>query len=578
MANARDWQTRIRLWAAIIQGTYALGYILYYAVGVISPRAMAAYIDFFGFAAPIGRVIVFVLLTHIALGLWKIYQRNTFKIPLWELCQILLGLAIPFFLFPHFADSYGLRIFFGVNESYVDSILLTYPDLAWQFIAMVLVVAIHAQIGTHAVLRLRPWYPRFRWSIAVFLSIIPVLAIAGYLSTGAFFRQATEGGAYGSGYSAQSSYDYGTQGGYTTSGGYDYGSNFTLHKPTPEQHRIVQNITYGTYVLFAALYLITFVARGIRLSVRNRNRNVTVRYSDGREVRVFPMTTLLEASRIGGIPHASICGGRGRCTTCRVKVDGGAECLTPVSEREARALERIGATEGIRLACQTECVERDVAVTLLLPPDVSSLRARGETKNTLGRDVQLAVMFADIRGFTSMSEGKLPYDVVFILNQYFNYMGEAIERNGGVVDKFIGDGMLAYFGLERDEREACRSAINASKEMAAELEKINAHLKNVLATPLQIGIGLHFGDVVLGEVGYAQKSAVTIIGDTVNTASRLEALNKEHKSQLILSTTVVANAGYDLTYREVSSVQVRGRTDPLRIYVVADILEELAEL
>ncbi|HUX21177.1 MAG TPA: adenylate/guanylate cyclase domain-containing protein [Spirochaetia bacterium] len=551
-ANARDWQTRIRLWAATFQGIYAFGYILYYAMGVISPEAIAAYLRIFAFARFLGPLVILSLLTHIVLGLWKIYQRNTFRIPLWELCQILLGLSVPFFLFPHIADSYSLRIFFGVDENYVDSILLTYPDLSWQFIAMVLSVSIHAQIGTHAVFRLRRWYPRLRWFIAVLLSIIPLLAVWGYLKTGADFREETA-----------SSY---------------YGSEYTIHVPTDEQRRFVWNFTYGNYALFAGLYLITFAARAARLKIRNRNRNVTITYSDGRSVQVFPMTTLLEASRIGGIPHASICGGRGRCTTCRVRVDQGADRLSPVGEREGKALMRIGAGEGVRLACQTECVETGVSITLLLPPDVGSPKARGENRDTVGRDVQLAVMFADIRGFTSMSEGKLPYDVVFILNQYFNYIGEAIERNGGIVDKFLGDGVLAYFGLGRDSREACRSAIAASKEIASELEKVNGHLRNVLSEPLKVGIGIHFGDVVLGEVGYGTKSAVTIIGDTVNTASRLEALNKRAGSQLIMSSGVVANAGYDLTYMRVNSVQVRGRSEPLRVYVFKDILAEMAEL
>lgn len=550
--NSRDWQTRVRLWAAIIQGTYAYAYFLYYAMGLVSPDAMEGYLNLFVFGGVVTWIVLPVLLTHIGLGLWRKYRRNTFRMPAWELIQIIVGLATPFFLFPHFIDTYSQSFLFGTHENYVDSILLTFPDLFWQFPAMALAVGIHGQIGVHAVLRLRRWYPRVRWVIVVLLSAVTLASIGGYWRAGSTLHHELLAGALA--------------------------QDDLPHPPTAREHRIVSEIIYGDYAFFAALYLFVFSSRGLRLARAKRGTKITLRYSDGRSVEVFPRTTILEASRIGGIPHAAICGGRGRCTTCRVRVESGAEQLSPVGEREAKSLKRIGATGAVRLACQTECLRSGATVTPLLLPDVQSVKARKETPNSVGRDVRVAVLFADLRGFTELSEGKLPYDVVFILNRYFRYIGEAIEEHGGTIDKFLGDGILAYFGPDIDDREACRNAILASRKIATELEKINHQLAGVLNRSLQIGIGLHFGDVVLGEVGYRSKSSVTIIGDTVNTASRLQSVNKTTRSEMVVSTTVAATAGMDLSYLKVYSVRVRGKSEPIRIYVVPRIIDDLAEL
>lgn len=548
-ARTRDWQLRIRLTAAAIQGTYAIAYMVYYALGLFSADLMESYLGFFSFMRIVSWAFLAVLLTHIGLGLWKIYQRNTFRMPFWELSQILLGLSIPFFLFPHLVDTYGLHIFFGKSENYVDDVLLTYPALMWQFVAMNLAVGIHGQIGAHVVFRLRSWYPRARWILAILLSILPVVSIAGYVRTGAELHHELVSGTLA--------------------------ADDQPNKPTASEARFVLNVTYGIYSFFGGLYLIVFVGRAIRLRVRNQHRTASVRYADGTMVNIFPGTTILEASRIAGVPHASICGGRGRCTTCRVKVDGGMSELTPVAEREEKALLRIGASEGIRLACQAQCIGKEVNVTLLLPAGVSSPAARRETKDTVGRDVQLAVMFADLRNFTQFSENRFPYDVVFILNDYFRHVGEAIESHGGRIDKFLGDGILAYFGLDEDPRVGCRNAVDAARQIAVELAKVNQRLKSALPKALEVGIGLHFGDVILGQIGNERSGSVTIIGDTVNTASRLQSATKQTGSQMILSTNVAANAGVDLSFLKVYRIRVRGRDEPLRVYAVKNVIEEL---
>lgn len=150
-----------------------------------------------------------------------------------------------------------------------------------------------------------------------------------------------------------------------------------------------------------------------------------------------------------------------------------------------------------------------------------------------------AVLFADIREFTKLAERKLPYDLVFLLNEYFRAMGECITREGGRIDKFIGDGIMALYGLDGDPQKACEDALAAARAMSEGLQKLNIALENDLLQPLRLGIGIHFGYAIVGKMGYESVSLLTAIGDIVNTASRLESATKEFKVEFIVSEDVV---------------------------------------
>ena len=132
-------------------------------------------------------------------------------------------------------------------------------------------------------------------------------------------------------------------------------------------------------------------------------------------------------------------------------------------------------------------------------------------------------MFADIRGFTALSEGRLPYDVVFILNRYFAADRAVRSRApAGESTNFIGDGVMALFGIESGAVEGCREALAAARLMSQRMGELNASLRAEVDQPLRIGIGIHAGPVIIGEMGYGAASSITAIGDAVNTASRLD--------------------------------------------------------
>mgnify|MGYP003694351799 CR=1 FL=1 len=195
------------------------------------------------------------------------------------------------------------------------------------------------------------------------------------------------------------------------------------------------------------------LARLVRRAWQRRRGLVRIGYPDGRFVEVTPGTSVLEASRLAGIPHAHVCGGRGRCSTCRVRVRGrdpqhrsarrGGSARAAPHRRNAQCAPRLPAAPA-------RCGRGDAAVAAF----AHAADGQRRVDFAQGSEREIAILFADIRGFTGLAEGRLPYDVVFVLNRYFAAMGRAVEAAGGRVDKFIGDGVMALFGIERDAEPA----------------------------------------------------------------------------------------------------------------------------
>jgi adenylate cyclase len=342
-----------------------------------------------------------------------------------------------------------------------------------------------------------------------------------------------------------------------------------IHWPDAAAVRFVDDWTDRIQGFTAATLLLTFAARFIRSLLARRRGLVRLTYPDGRTVDIHRGLSVLDASRIAGIPHASVCGGRGRCSTCRVRVGEGLAELPAPSADEEKVLRRVAAPPTVRLACQLRPTA-PVQVTPLLPPSAEPQDGYLRPAYTQGRETEIAVLFADLRAFTRFSEKKLPYDVVFVLNRYFQAMGMAIIGAGGHLDKFIGDGTMALFGLGEDIGAGAREALAAARGMSVRLAELNRSLAHDLDEPLRMGIGIHAGPAIVGEMGYGRATALTAIGDTVNTASRLEALTKDFDAQLVVSDAVAALAGVDLSMFPAQEVAVRGREGTLTVRVIAD--------
>jgi adenylate cyclase len=487
----------------------------------------------------------------LALAYYAIFRRNSLAMPPLEALRYSFGVLIIPLAALHILGTRLVHEVYGVDDSYLYVVTAQWvfePAYAVQQTLLVLVVWSHGCIGLHLWLRLKPWYPTAAPAALAAAVLLPTLALAGYLAAGKEVLRLAQDPDFVSSVTARAGV------------------------PSAAAQAEVLALRDGVVIGFFVLLGLTLLGRVLwRLWLRRRGM-VRLTYPGGRQVTVHKGQTILAASHLARIPHASVCGGRGRCSTCRVRVGRGGAALPPPGPEERRVLARIGATPNVRLACQTEVVA-DCEVTPLLPATAGPALARPRPGYLQGDEREIAILFADLRGFTTLSEDRLPYDVVFVLNRYFTAMGTAVEQAGGRIDKFIGDGVMALFGIEQGVAQGSRNALEAARRMALSLEELNRSLAHDLPEPLRIGIGLHCGAVIVGEMGYGRATSLTAIGDAVNTASRLEAMTKEFGAQLIVSAPLAAHAGVDLGGFMHLQIDVRGRSQPLDIHVVASALE-----
>jgi adenylate cyclase len=179
-----------------------------------------------------------------------------------------------------------------------------------------------------------------------------------------------------------------------------------------------------------------------------------------------------------------------------------------------------------------------------------------------GEEREVTILFVDVRGSTSLAERRLPYDVVFLLNSLFAALAESVEESGGYYSNFTGDGLMALFGLNRERAKGARAALGCALTMFQRLDKLNDRLADELETPLAIGVGIHTGEAIVGRMGPPKTPILSAIGDSVNTAARLESTTKELRMPLVVSAETLRAAGIS-TSMELKPVSLRGRTSEM---------------
>ncbi len=543
----------LRLWSGVTLFVYVFSHLANHAIGLISLPAMEDALAAFSLvwrSMPGSVALYGALVLHLSLVLWSLYRRRTLRLSPTEAVQIAMGVLIVPLGVTHVIGTGGVRLFADLNPSY-GYVLLSIWSGGWKEIltqfVFVIVVWTHGCLGLHQLWRLKAQYHRWRDVLFTIAILLPVLALV------AFFQRGAE---------------------VATLAAADPNWLALLGERTrfPSAEIAAGFFAAMNWGLFGHVVIVgaVFVARALRDVVERRGALVRLRYPNQRQAQGPAGPSILEFSRLAGIPHASVCGGRGRCSTCRVRIGRGFELLAPPSTTEQRVLARIGAPQNVRLACQVHPPAGDYDVSPLLATSAMAQEALSQAAHHHGQEREIAVLFADIRGFTALAEHRLPYDTVFVLNRYFRAVGEAIEAAGGHVDKFIGDGVMALFGLKGDPAAACRMALDAARRMALAIDTLNEGLSGDLDAPLRIGIGLHFGVAIVGDMGYGATRSLTAIGDSVNTASRLEPMTKEFACELVVSDDLAQRAGIDLSDWPAHEIAVRGRTRPLVVRAVED--------
>ena len=528
-----DYLQRARLVSGLILFTFVLTHFLNHAVGLVSLETMQEIQDLRKLVTRSwlgSAVLLAALVTHILLALYKLANRKTVRLPPWELLQMCLGLLIPFLLFPHIVNTRVAHVAFGVEDSYLYELVKLWPVSAVIQSTLLLMVWIHGCIGIHFWLRLHTPYRAFQPALLFLAIAIPIAALSGFMVSGRAVAELVK-----------------------TPEVMDRVKQLT-HWPNDAANARLEIFRSEVRLGFAAVLTLIGGYLAWRYFERLTAAKITIRYIGGPTVKIAKGATLLEASRANGIAHAAVCGGRARCSTCRVRIDEAEVPLPPPEFHEAITLGSISAGENVRLACQIRPQGSLTVTRLLRPGSTGPGAADVQEIDSGGVQKQLAVLFLNMRDFSKMSREKLPYDNVFILNSFFAAIGEAITAHGGRIDQFTGDGLFAVFGQKDGPEVGCRQALRAARAIDLALDNVNAVLSTEIGNPLQVGIGIHVGPLLVGRIGYGESVDVTSIGAAIQIARWFVRVAKDKGVQIIVSCDVARMAGWEYVKYPVTKV------------------------
>jgi adenylate cyclase len=530
---------QIRLATGVVLFTYVTLHFANHALGNISVEAMenALIIQKAIWRSFPGTAILYLsFLTHMSLGFWALYARRRFRWSRLEATQLILGLSIPFLLADHVIGSRVSYSQFGLDKGYAEELLKFWvrsPGSGALQAILLLIVWTHGCLGIHFWLRLKPIYPRVRDLLLSIAVLLPALALLGFYQGGERTLKSVEDPAWRAEHA------------------------IAARVGSEAQNAVLLDERTRTLILLGAALAVTLLARGVRRWREHRVGSIRLTYPD-RTIRAPRGFSVLEASLINNIPHAHVCGGRGRCSTCRIRVLSDIGALPAPTSAEQAVLERVSAAPGVRLACQLRPTS-DIAFVPMLSPHATTVDAYRTGSAYSGVERYVVIMFVDMRGSSRLAEGRLPFDTVFVINQFLSAVSSAVIGAGGEPNQILGDGLLALFGMGAKPEAACRQAIAACAAIAARVETLNSALAYALLEPIRFGIGVHAGVTIAGNIGYDRHAQFTVIGDAVNIAARLEEMTKTFACEVVMSEEVFDRAGFGPDDLPAHDVAPRGR-------------------
>ena len=541
---------QVRLVCGLVLFAYLVSHFLNHALGNISMDALATgvyYHTLFWQFPPVGMAFYAAALVHSGLGIYALYQRREFRWKAIEPLQLVLGLSIPALVITHIAGVRLGQALFGHVKLYPQVLFgywIVWPLKMWLLFAVMIIAWVHGCIGLYFWLRMKAFFKHAAPYLLAAAVLVPTLALLGLYQAG---RDVVD----------SDSVEWRAE-------------NLSPDKVgTSAQQTVLTRIEDYFLIGYLGLVGLVLLARGARAAGERRGGMISLSYGNGRTVRVPKGLSVLEASLRCRVPHASVCGGRARCSTCRIRVIGDASSLPEPSPREAFVLNRVGATDpSIRLACQLR-PETDLSFFQLFIPQATSASAHASQPHRIGQERYLVSMFVDMRGSTKLAEKQLPFDTVFIVNRFLGAVSQAVIECGGQPNQFVGDGQLALFGLASSPQTACRQALKAASMIAANVDELNQFLSHDLREPIRFGIGIHSGEVIIGDIGYRDHMVFTALGDAVNVAARLQDMTKRLGCEVIVSEEVRVTAGLAADALPKQEVEIRGRSEPMTVRSVA---------
>ena len=507
----------LRLGSGLILFTYVSAHFINHALGLISlvvaerglRVAVAVWHSWPGTVLLYGAAGI-----HITLAFVALYQHRTLRMPPMEALRIVLGFGIPTLLIAHAVTTRLAFEAYGAEPDYARVVwTLWHSNREGRQMALLVPGWLHGCLGLNFAFGRRVWYQRLRLILFGAALLLPILATLGFLEMLKEVSILAQDPAW-------------------------FSAN-VLSLDAGQTGKLAQT-SNSMLVLYFALIGAVFVARLIRRTVENfRGRLVSITYP-GRTVRVPRGWTVLEASRSHHIPHLSMCGGRARCSTCRVRIVAGGDHCPPPAQNELDTLNRIHAPEGTRLACQL----RPQGNVTVIPLLVAGPSPPGEPAHE-AVEREIAVMLVGFR-WTATPHRLLPQDLLYLLNRYSEIVGNTVREEGGVPIQFLGDGVTAVFGLEVGAKEANRQALTAAAKVDRRLRALGGRLAQELGWAADFVIHLHTGSAGVGETGDDATRTLAAVGNTIDVARQLAArYDNGEIARIVLSEAVMIAAGLD---------------------------------
>ena len=538
MAALRITRRDLRLASGLVLFAYVAVHLIDHALGLVSLSVAEAALSI---AVAVWHSLPGTLLLygaasiHVGLAFIAVYERRTLRMPAAQALRIVLGLGMPMMLIGHFIGTRFALERYGLDANYARVVSnLWAADGQGRQLALLAPGWLHGCLGLNLAFGTRRVYQRLRPVLFGAALLMPVLAGLGFVVMG---RELAE--------LAAQHPELGPR----------------IAPLGPGRALAMAHLRDGLVGAYFAAVGMVFGARWLRSFVEQRRKAVLTIAYPHRTVQVPRGWTVLEASRSFGIAHMSACGGRARCSTCRVRVVSGARHCPAPNHDEQRTLDRIRAGSDVRLACQLR-PEADIAVMPLLRAEPQAARGPGATQGSMEREV--ALLFADLRRWRSATGGPpSPHDTVYALNLVFEAVGDAVAQAGGVQGGFSSDAASAIFGLNCGFGQACTQALRAAAQIDQSLRALNARLAGELGFEADIALCLHAGPAVVAHLGYREMQSVAVVGRALHASQRLREFARGQTERFVISVPAIAGAGVAIEPFAGRTVRLEGAGPPL---------------
>ncbi len=509
----------IRLVSGLVLFAFAATHFLNHAVGLFSLEAMDEVQEWRLVVTrswPGMIVLAAALLAHAVLAFTKTVERGTWRLSSWELVQIATGFAIPVLLLPHVIETHMAHALFGVQDGYLYALALLWPKATWIQTALLLLVWIHGCVGLHHWLKFRGWYRVMQPLLFVLAVALPLAALMGFVVSG----RAVAALLGNPGMAEQ--------------------MREVTHWPSELDAKWIALLQVSAQIAAVALLVAGVTIIVFRHVASLAAPKIAVAVTGGATVQAAVGPTLLEIVGSHGLSLQAECGGRARCGLCRVRVDEGAETLAPPGHAERVMLAELAAPVNVRLACQIR-PGAPLTITRLVGgqreervPAVDGLQAERRA---------VCLVHVRVRAVATIARDRLPSDLGFMMNEIFGAIGGAIEARSGRIDRFLGDGVLAVFGEEQGAEQGCRDALQAIGAMDVVMDRVNEKIAAEIGRPVELAIGAHLGDIVVGQLTLGRTSQVAVLGLGTEWPALLAELAETRGWQLAMSGGVATAAG-----------------------------------